>query len=189
MADKLKIKVTYVNNANEVINYVNSSTTKNSGLTDERSKDKITNMSFFSHGVASIISLGYEDPGTIFDDPNNINTNNIKQMNPAAFNTSYLESSIDIFSCNSAVPYKFSECSSFMDVKNMTQMTNKCLNKAEVPNLVTTITKQTGMKATGYIGKTDYEPVGRGMLPTAGFTDCEIGGERLPSKKITSSFK
>ncbi len=58
MADKLKIKVTYVNNANEVINYVNSNTTKNSGLTDERSKDKITNMSFFSHGVASIISLG-----------------------------------------------------------------------------------------------------------------------------------
>jgi RHS repeat-associated protein len=199
MAAQLKVKVTitFVKNAQEVFNLINSNNKNSSGLSEERLNDKVTNISFFSHGVNSIIALGYtEDDGAYITDNKelmeNITTDNVLSIDRNAFDVDYKGGSIDIFSCNAAVPANVGcRNDQFCSMKEYIE---KCSPQKEKIgfkglSLVSLIGCYTGMTTTGYIGKTDYVPVASGKLPTSGKIDCTINGERPTSFLKTINYK
>jgi RHS repeat-associated protein len=70
-----------ITNVNQVINYINSKNTKVSKISKNRSKDKVTDMAAFSHGVPGKIDFDYDGGSSNTE----LNSSNIKKINKKAF--------------------------------------------------------------------------------------------------------
>jgi len=172
-ADKNNIKISYIKTANEATSKINESANSN---------DKITNMSFFSHGTPSNIAFGYQNTNYSYNwnDPTNLNLSNVKSLNPAAFTNA----TINLFSCNAATPVENLK----QDFSNRTDLINSCIS---LPNLVTEMSSATGQTVNGYIGRTNYAPTATGQLPIPGSTGGDysptVKDQSIPSIKITAT--
>lgn len=148
----------YVSSADEVVNYVNSKTTTTVGLSENRSKDLITDLSFMSHGVPAAIALGYENTNWTgnYADPTLITPRNIGNIVGAGFS---ITAKIDIYSCNSATPFNMKA----VDFSSQTSLVEQATSGN---NIVRSLSNQVkGATVTGFIGQTSYSGVGNGELP------------------------
>jgi RHS repeat-associated protein len=84
-----------INSSKELVNYVNSKTTENHKLSQQRTEDKVTNMDIYSHGVAGAIEFGHDMGG--YANQARFDANEASQLNSGAFKG--LNSCISSFAC------------------------------------------------------------------------------------------
>ncbi|WP_343522274.1 hypothetical protein [Pedobacter sp.] len=169
--------------ADEVVNYVNSQTTKSQYLSSERKADQISDLSAFSHGVPSFIRFGCENSGV---DINKYDKSDFGMLEAGKFlKNAFLpnKSQVDLFSCNAATPIQNLR----LDFRTEASLIQTSL---KLPNLVNSLSVSTGATVTGYIGRTDYSSSGNGQLPSGGKTGGDysptVRGNPVPSIKVTS---
>jgi hypothetical protein len=89
------VNLVIANNTDEMVNYLNSKSTINSDVTDERKNDKVTNVTLYGHGLAGNISLTYPNVGGNCD----LIPSDVQGMSPEAFDDN---ATIDLYNCNTA---------------------------------------------------------------------------------------
>jgi len=101
VATEQGVKVLLISSADEIVNYVNSKNLDDSGLSDARSSDQITEISVFSHGWSGTAGLAYgnSDPSYTLDVTTRIKGEVIEQMDKGALSEN---AQFDYYSCNSA---------------------------------------------------------------------------------------
>lgn len=95
-----KFNIVTVSSGQELANYMNSKNASNSKLSNERINDKITDISFFGHGLKDRgFDPGYSRPlGSSIRESFNFSTEEIKSLNSNAFQ----DAKTGVYSCNSA---------------------------------------------------------------------------------------
>jgi len=171
----------YISSADEITNYMNSKSTTNSNLSTERTGDAITNLSIMSHGVPSVIALGYENTGWTGKraDPTVLDNSDIGKVKEAAF---ACDAQIDLYSCNSGTPVN-------MEAKDYTTQDELVNDALTGNNLVSSFSNQVPHAVVnGFIGQTSYSGVGNGSLPTPATMDGSysptVGGQSPPTIKV-----
>jgi RHS repeat-associated protein len=134
----LGVNLVEISKTEQIINYINSGNILTSQYTQARENDKITDLSFFSHGYAE----GYNgsssiEPGhgmyeyeTTEHDSYTFDKEDVMLLDPRAVSSN---STCELYSCNSATPNANGE--------SLVKSLSKQLPETEV---------------SGYVGKTDY---------------------------------
>lgn len=173
----------FVNDAKEVVNYINSQTTRSQNLSEARKADQVSDLSAFSHGVPSFVRFGYENNGVDINkyDKTDFGIREGLNLLRGAFAP---RNEIDLFSCNAATPFQNLK----QDFVSRTLLIKSSLS---LPNLVTTLSTVTGGTVSGLIGRSDYSVVGNGVLPAQGQTGGDysptVQGQAIPAIKVTST--
>jgi len=130
------VNLTIANTDKQIINYINSKSTLNSNISENRQKDQISEMSFFGHGLATLGFMGdypeIDNESKSYGQNANIGINDLKYINQNSFSNN---SQINLFSCNSATFDKKSE----FDV-----------------SFAKAFSKASDSKVIGWAGKVDY---------------------------------
>jgi RHS repeat-associated protein len=151
-ANKLDVKLVEISSTEQIVNYINSRNIYTSKYSSKRENDKITDLSFFSHGYSEgmngsssiepahgIYGIGSLDTEYDFNNRTNeqkkhdsytFDKDDVLSIDPRAFKS---KSNCDIYSCNSAT-------------KNIN---GESLVKSFSKQLPKTVT-------SGYVGRTDY---------------------------------
>jgi RHS repeat-associated protein len=182
-AKKNGVKLIYVQNTDQLVNYINSKDVNSKeSLSEARKEDQISNVSFFAHGTPGRAAFGYENytdegaNGKKIDIEHIGNTDldipKAKKFTKNAF-TSGAE--FDLFTCNASVPENMKK----LDFKTTDEMKNAADKQ---PNLTKAISQSTGATTTGLIGQSTYKPIDKNKLPAPGVT----GGNYSPTVKGNS---
>ena len=183
-ADKLGVNIVVINNSTEFVNYINTKDAR--GDVNERLSDKITDMSFYCHGLSQRYSPGADTNHLSFGhDCGNVeekfifNQSDISKLNDNAFNHTVTY----FFSCNSGT--KDSDGNSFAQT-----WTNK--TKGESLGLVNGRTYYGAINSTGSIfmytgelGKLGFTPsdVYNGLMDRFGQPTSDQWKEKQKRKK------
>jgi hypothetical protein len=177
------LNLKYIDNADQVVNYVNTKSINSSPLIPNdftaRTEDQITDLSVFSHGMGGNIALGFQNTlqGTGW-----LGFEQLSQFSPTSFAKG---SNIDLFSCNSASVYH---------TMGVSMSLSQAMSNANSPgSVVFSLTQAVPQSFVhGLIGQYQYSPVRNGQLPTPGHTGGDysprIGGSKLsPAVPVTGS--
>jgi len=100
--NKPVVNVVFINDINELTNYINSKDVNNGELTNARETDKITEFTVFSHGSykdSGILMLGYNETDN-YNTRLNLNVKGIEKIKSEAFAA---KSKSEFYSCNLAI--------------------------------------------------------------------------------------
>jgi len=133
---KMGGNVVWAEKDQDLTNYLNSKSTTSGNVSEQRTKDQVTDISVFGHGYSSSVEPGHGGDDAMhkqyswgIDDAN--------QLKPEAFNNP----NWSFYTCNAATDKNVST-----DPKN-----------PEYKNLVEVVSDQTNGTATGYQGQTTYK--------------------------------
>lgn len=114
-----------VSTDDELANYINSQSKESSNLSEARTKDPVTNMDAFSHGVPQQIRFGYK---LKTDDEATFDVNTLTKINPAAFDVSAVFCS---YACRTGIGIS-GEFLFFDDIETENSLAQKTANKLDI---------------------------------------------------------
>ena len=137
LAAELDVNFVAINSKEELTNYINSKDKTDVDLSEERTKDKITDLSVFAHGHKNDISFGYRQ-GEDVENRLSYRITDISKLNKAAFNNT----DICLYSCNAA--------------------TNLGGNSSTWNSIAGVMALQLNANVTGFHGRTNYATINEG---------------------------